>query len=144
ADLLQQDDVGLLGGDPGVHPAAECGPDAVDVDSGDAEHGPIISHATDTAAPAPVVRRYRSAGIRLAHGHQLRRPMSCTSPGTSRLRTMNVSINTPAATMNASWARNSSGITHSAEKVAASTSPAEVITPPVLARPRFTPARVPS
>ena len=35
------------------------------------------------------------------------------------------------------------GITASAEKVAASTTPADVMTPPVTARPRPIPARVP-
>ena len=38
---------------------------------------------------------------------------------------------------------NISGITASAAKVAASTTPAEVMTPPVTVRARSTPARVP-
>ncbi|GAA1398662.1 hypothetical protein GCM10009639_37380 [Kitasatospora putterlickiae] len=45
--------------------------------------------------------------------------------------------------MKAIWARNASGITPSAAKVAASTTPAEVITPPVAVSPRSTPALVP-
>src|SRR5699024_3890209 len=51
ADLLQQDDLGLLLGDPGLHTAAEGGPDAVDVDGGDAEHASILPQPTDTADP---------------------------------------------------------------------------------------------
>ncbi|MNC81865.1 hypothetical protein D3C75_1351390 [compost metagenome] len=46
--------------------------------------------------------------------------------------------------MNASWARNSSGMTPSAAKVTASTTPADVMTPPVTASPRSTPSRVPT
>ena len=45
--------------------------------------------------------------------------------------------------MKAIWARNRIGITASAAKVAASTTPAEVITPPVSASPRRMPSRVP-
>ena len=46
--------------------------------------------------------------------------------------------------MNAICARNSSGMTPSAANVVASTTPADVITPPVTASPRTTPARVPT
>ena len=46
--------------------------------------------------------------------------------------------------MNASCTMNTSGMTASAANVAASTTPAEVMTPPVTVRARSTPARVPS
>src|SRR5699024_8825410 len=42
ADLLQQDDLGLLLGDPVLHTAAEGGPAAVDIDGGDAEHASLL------------------------------------------------------------------------------------------------------
>ena len=45
--------------------------------------------------------------------------------------------------MNAIWARNRIGSTPSAANVAASTMPAEVITPPVATSPRRMPSRVP-
>ena len=45
--------------------------------------------------------------------------------------------------MNAIWARNRIGITPSAAKVAASTTPAEVITPPVTDSPLRIPGWVP-
>ena len=45
--------------------------------------------------------------------------------------------------MNAIWARNRIGSTPSAANVAASTTPAEVITPPVTASPLSTPGWVP-
>jgi hypothetical protein len=45
--------------------------------------------------------------------------------------------------MNASCTRNMIGMTASAANVAASTMPAEVITPPVRVSPRRMPARVP-
>ena len=69
--------------------------------------------------------------------------MSRTSAGISRERTISVSSSTPNATMNANCTMNISGITASAAKVAASTTPAEVMTPPVTVRARSTPARVP-
>ena len=46
---------------------------------------------------------------------------------------------TPNATMKAIWTRNASGMTPSAANVAASTTPAEVITPPVVVSPRSMP-----
>src|SRR5699024_90675 len=145
AHLLHQDHIGGLLVDPFGHAAAERGTDAVDVDCGNAEHASIQPHPTDTPEPARHDRpSNQSAGMRRVQGHQALRPRSWITPGTSRLRTTNVSISTPAATMKAIWARNNSGITHSAENVAASTSPAEVITPPVFASPRRTPSRVPT
>jgi len=45
--------------------------------------------------------------------------------------------------MNASWARKRMGRTARAAKVAARTTPADVITPPVTRRPRNVPSRVP-
>ncbi|SKG17748.1 Uncharacterised protein [Mycobacteroides abscessus subsp. abscessus] len=65
--------------------------------------------------------------------------MSYDSAGTSNDRTMKVSSSTPKATMNAICTRNRIGITDSAAKVAASTRPAEVITPPVIDSPRRMP-----
>src|SRR5699024_2667407 len=76
-------------------------------------------------------------------GHQIAAPMSYETAGTSSDRTMIVSISTPAATMNAIWTRNRIGRTFSAEKVAASTTPAPVMTPPVTERPMRMPGRVP-
>ncbi len=46
-----------------------------------------------------------------------------------------VSSRTPKATTKAIWARNRIGMTPRAAKVAARTTPAEVITPPVTRRP---------
>jgi hypothetical protein len=76
-------------------------------------------------------------------GHQTLSPMSYASDGTSSERTTVVSSSTPNATMNAIWTRNRIGNTASAEKVAASTTPADVITPPVTARPTRMPGLVP-
>ncbi|MDQ0828846.1 hypothetical protein QF032_000690 [Streptomyces achromogenes] len=45
--------------------------------------------------------------------------------------------------MKAIWTRKASGTTPSAAKVAASTTPADVITPPVVTSPRSTPSRTP-
>ena len=53
---------------------------------------------------------------------------------------MKVSSSTPNATMKAICARKRIGITASAANVAASTTPALVITPPVSRRPRITPS----
>ena len=76
-------------------------------------------------------------------GHHTRPPRSRASAGTSSERTTSVSSRTPKATMNAICCRNSSGSVASAPKVAASTTPALVMTPPVTARPVSTPVRVP-
>ena len=54
-----------------------------------------------------------------------------------------VSSSTPKATAKPTSARNTSGSTASTANVAASTTPAEVMTPPVTASPRSTPGRVP-
>jgi hypothetical protein len=69
--------------------------------------------------------------------------MSIISAGTSSERTTSVSSSTPKATMKAICTRNARGITISAANVAASTTPAEVITPPVVVSPRSTPCRLP-
>src|SRR5450830_1259931 len=105
----------------------------------------VIHHRTASSRPSGEDRSGSPThpfGRPRALGHHVRRPTSCTSAGTSRLRTIRVSISTPNDTMNASWARNSSGMTPSAANVAARTTPAEVMTPPVTARPRSTPSRV--
>ena len=68
----------------------------------------------------------------------------CRSQRRTRIeRTRNVSSSTPNATAKPISARNTIGSTPSTTKVAASTSPAEVITPPVTASPRRMPSRVP-
>ena len=54
-----------------------------------------------------------------------------------------MSSSTPNETMNAICTRNRIGITDSAAKVAASTSPADVMTPPVIVSPRRMPCLVP-
>ena len=69
--------------------------------------------------------------------------MSSTSAGTSTERTMNVSSSTPNAITKPISVRNTSGSSASTENVPASTMPADVITPPVTARPRTMPWRVP-
>lgn len=88
------------------------------------------------AEPAQVRRDRRD-------GHQIRRSSSSVSAGTSSERTTNASSRTPNATMKAICARNSKGSTASAENVAARTTPAEVMTPPVIESPRRVPACVP-
>src|SRR5699024_7470226 len=108
-------------------------------------------------APGRLPARYRGARCRPAalgggaspvmdavHGHQIRFPASATIAGTRIERVTIVSSRTPKATTKAIWARKSSGITHRAEKVAASTTPALVITPPVTATARGIPRRVPT
>lgn len=67
----------------------------------------------------------------------------CVNAGTRNERTRKVSISTPREMMIASCTRNWIGMTSSAAKVAASTMPALVITPPVLTSPRLTPSAVP-
>ena len=66
-------------------------------------------------------------------------PARARSPGTSTLRTRNVSSSTPNATTKPISVRNTSGSTASTEKVPASTMPALVITPPVTASARSIP-----
>ena len=56
---------------------------------------------------------------------------------------MNVSSSTPKAITNPVSVRNTSGSRASTENVPARTMPADVITPPVTARPRSMPCRVP-
>ena len=58
-------------------------------------------------------------------------------------RTSKVSMSTPTATSIPIWMSMTSGSVASTANVAASTTPAEVITPPVTARPRFVPSTVP-
>jgi hypothetical protein len=74
----------------------------------------------------------------------MRRSRSNVSAGTSTERTISVASRTPNATRKRISVRNTSGSTASTEKVAARTMPAEVITPPLTARPRRPPARVPN
>ena len=69
--------------------------------------------------------------------------MSWLSAGTRIERTTIVSSSTPKATVKPSSARNTIGSTPSTTNVAASTTPAEVMTPPVTASPRTIPSRVP-
>ena len=69
--------------------------------------------------------------------------MFSTKPGISSVRTMSVSLSTPYATMNASWIMNINGMTTSAENVAASTVPADVMAPPVTVSALRIPGRVP-
>ena len=57
---------------------------------------------------------------------------------------MKVSKMTPIATANPISRKNTSGSTPRTRKVAARTTPAEVMTPPVTVRPRRIPGRVPS
>lgn len=69
--------------------------------------------------------------------------MSRVSAVTSTDRTMMVSSRTPSATAKPISVKVTSGRVASIAKVPASTSPAEVITPPVAARPVTAPRRVP-
>ncbi len=69
--------------------------------------------------------------------------MIATAAGTTSERTTKVSSRTPKPTRNAICTRNSSGSTDSAPNVAASTIPADVMTPPVTASARRTPSCVP-
>ena len=73
----------------------------------------------------------------------MRSPIRIVRAGTRKVRTTSASMSTPSATMIASCRRNWIGITSSAAKVAASTTPALVMTPPVSDRPRSVPSRVP-
>ena len=76
-------------------------------------------------------------------GHQIRGPISNVSAGTSTERTRNVSSRTPKATTKPICVRKMSGRTPSTANMPARTMPAEVMTPPVTARPRSMPSRVP-
>jgi len=87
--------------------------------------------------------RAQGAARASREGSQIRRPTSVHSAGTSTERTRKVSSSTPNATVNPIWAANTSGSTVRTAKVAASTMPAEVMTPPVTASPRRIPSRVP-
>lgn len=85
------------------------------------------------------------SGSRLSMlGHQIRRPTSMASAGTRIERTSRVSSSTPNATVKASCTMIASGSRASAANVAANTTPAEVITPPVLTSPASAPRRVPT
>src|SRR5699024_9857694 len=108
-----------------------------------AAHGPSLGSGGGAPRHLRGDVHHRRPVRHSAEGHQMTFPRSSASAGTSRVRTTKVSSSTPKATMNAIWARKRIGITPSAAKVAASTMPAEVITPPVTARPRTTPSRVP-
>jgi len=66
------------------------------------------------------------------------------SAGTSSDRTTSASSRTPNATRNAIWTMNRIGSTDSAMKVAARTTPAEVITDPVTDSARKVPALMPN
>src|SRR3954471_7497538 len=77
-------------------------------------------------------------------GHQMFAPIRYDTDGTNSDRTTVVSSRTPKATMKAIWARKRIGRTPRAAKVAASTTPALVITPPVTASPLRMPGLVPS
>src|SRR5690606_27881975 len=101
-----------------------------------AQTGPAEQRRHDPSTLRPVQSRTRL-------GHHTFRPMSYDKAGTSSDRTMNVSIRTPKATRKAIWPRNRIGITPRAENVAASTRPADVMTPPVTVNPRRMPGRVP-
>src|SRR6266536_2102628 len=76
-------------------------------------------------------------------GHQIQRPTSRFSAVTSTERTTKVSSRTPKATAKPISVMKTSGSVPSAVKVPARTRPAEVITPPVAARPIRAPRRVP-
>jgi hypothetical protein len=76
-------------------------------------------------------------------GHQVLRPTSSTSAGTSTDRTTNVSSSTPKAIVKPIWVMTTSGSTARMLKVPARTIPADVITVPVTARARIVPSRVP-
>ena len=76
-------------------------------------------------------------------GHQILPPMSRLIAVTRTDRTIIVSSMTPSATATPSSARNTSGMVPSTRNVAASTMPAEVITPPVELSAISEPWRVP-
>ena len=108
---------------------------------------------TDTASGSPTApsSRLLAAAARAAESAAAPAGSATRPPGRGRRRApapaasapRSVSSSTPNATANASSARNTSGSTPSAANVAASTTPAEVITPPVTARPGSVPARWP-
>src|SRR3954451_24788864 len=79
-----------------------------------------------------------------ALGHHMRSPRSRLSAVTRIDRTMNASSSTPKATANPISANPMSGSVASTANVPARTRPADVMTPPVAARPVSAPARVPS
>ena len=105
-----------------------------------------VGHALSPPARTPGVDPTGSGGsaARASRlGHQIGRPTSYISAGTRNVRTTSVSSSTPNATANPISARNTSGSTPRTENVAASTTPAEVMTPPVTVSPRRMPRRVP-
>jgi len=77
-------------------------------------------------------------------GHQTRSPMESRPAGTSTVRTSSVSSSTPSATATPTSVMLTCGIWVRAAKVAARTTPAAVITPPVTLSPRSVPSRRPS
>src|SRR6185437_4608506 len=99
-------------------------------------HHPAL-HPGLPAVRGPRVRR-RSRRAHLAGpcdrgrvGHQTRSPMVSRLAGTSTVRTTSVSSSTPSATAVPTSAMLTWGIWVSAANVAARTTPAAVITPPV-------------
>ena len=76
-------------------------------------------------------------------GHQIFLPAIKVNAGTKTDLTIIVSSKTPKATAKPSSARNTSGKTPKTANVAASTTPAEVITPPVTVKAFRVPALVP-
>ena len=84
-----------------------------------------------------------ASGFASALGHQMRRPMSKVSAVTSTDLTTIVSSSTPSATATPISVNSTSGNVPSMANVPASTRPAEVMTPPVAARPASAPRLVP-
>ena len=76
-------------------------------------------------------------------GSHIRLPMSSVSAVTSTERTIIVSSSTPSETAKPISAKGTIGSVASTPNVAASTRPAQVITPPVADRPTSAPRRVP-
>ena len=91
----------------------------------------------------PRAVRARPRRCARALGHHIHRPTSRVSAVTSTERTMIVSRSTPSATAMPSWVTNVKGSVPSTANVAASTSPADVITPPVADSPIRAARRVP-
>src|SRR5262249_33953192 len=103
--------------------------------------------SADGYAASSTVSRlgHGSSGSRAGRpGHHSRGPMSTASVGMSSVRTTVVSSRTPIATISPMWKAITTGSTTSVANVAASTTPALVMTPPVTVSAESIPSRLPT